>query len=527
MKLLDYVKSAIITGIVSASLTGAASAETTLRAVIATDLKILDPIFTTDTTTRNYGYMAYDTLFAMDNDFKMQPQMVDTYSLSDDGLLYSFTLRDNLAFSDGAPVTSEDVIASIRRWEEKDTLGEKLAAVTEAMTAVDDKTFTIKLSKPFDLTIFALGKPGSNVPFIMPARVAATPANEQITDYTASGPFVLKEDELEPGHLTVMVKNPHYVPRNEPPNGLAGGKKVNIDRLELLTMPDNQTAVNALLTGEIDFFENPSLDLLPLLEADPDTIKVAPINVLGGQIFMRMNHKQPPFDDQNVRLALLKTVNQLDYMKVAMGDERFRRICGAVFMCNTPYAFEGKTTASPEDIEEAKQLLANSSYDGSEVVLLRPMAIPMLRDVPLVAKQAMERIGFKVRIEEIDWKTFISRRGNMGSVKDGGWNVFISGMPAADITEPALLRTTDSSCDTAYYGWPCDEEMEKLRESYLAATSEEQRKSIAEAIHNRVTEYGTYGILGEYVVPAAWRNDTLEGVLQTQAIVFWNVSKVE
>src|SRR5690606_17238171 len=118
-----------------------------------------------------------------------------------------------------------------------------------------------------------------------------------------------------------------------------------------------------------------------------------------------------PFDDQKVRLALLKTVNQLDYMKVAMGDERFRRVCGAIFMCNTPNAFEGKTTATPEDIEEAKKLLAESSYDGSEVVILRPMAIPMLRDVPLVAKQAMERIGFKVRIEEIDWKTFISRRG--------------------------------------------------------------------------------------------------------------------
>jgi peptide/nickel transport system substrate-binding protein len=504
-----------------------ASAESTLRAVMAADLKILDPIFTTDTPTRNYGYMVYDTLFALDDNFKLTPQMVDTYSVSDDGLLYSFTLRDQLFFSDGEPVTSVDVIASLRRWAVNDTLGRKLAAATVAMDAVDDKTFTIKLSSPFALTLFALGKPGANVPFIMPADVAATPAGEQITDYTASGPFALKEDEWEPGHLTVLVKNPFYVPRNEPPNGLAGGKVANIDRLELVTMPDNQTAVNALLTGEIDFFENPSLDLLPLLEAEVDTIKIAPINVLGGQLFMRMNHNQPPFNDQKVRQAMLKTINQLDYLKVAMGDERYRRECGSVFMCNTPYAFEADTTATDADYEAAKQLLAESSYDGSEVVILRPTAIPMLKDVPLVAKQAMERIGFKVRVEEIDWKTFISRRGNMGPIADGGWNLFISGMPAADVTEPALLRTIDSSCETAYFGWPCDEEMEKLRETYMHAADDAERKSIAEAMQKRVYDYGTYAVLGEYVAPAAWRSDVLEGVLQTQAIVFWNVTKSE
>ncbi|WP_378946675.1 ABC transporter substrate-binding protein [Mesorhizobium sp. ANAO-SY3R2] len=527
MKLLECVKSAIVTGIVSVSLMGVASAESTLRAVIATDLKILDPIFTTDTMARNYGYMVYDTLFAFDEKFDIKPQMVDTHSVSADKLVYTFTLRDGLAFSDGQPVTTADVIASLRRWSEKDTLGIRLAGVTKEMVAVDDKTFTITLKEPFGLTLAALAKTGANVPFIMPARVAATPASEQITDYTASGPFVLKEDERKPGSLTVLVRNPHYLPRNEPPSGMAGGKKVNIDRLELVTVPDSQTAVNALLAGEIDFFENPSLDLLPLLEAEPDTIAVAPINIQGGQLFLRMNHKQPPFNDQKVRLALLKTISQPDYLKVAMPDPRFGKECGAIFMCNGPYAFPSETRATETNFEEARKLLAESSYDGSEVVILRPTTIPMLKDMPLVAKQAMERVGFKVRVEQMDWQTFISRRGNKGPAADGGWDVFMSGMPASDVTEPALLRAIDSSCDTAYFGWPCDEAMEKLRESYFDAENDEQRKSIAKAIQDRVFEYGTYGILGEYFVPAAWRSDAIKGLLQGPVIVWWNVSKVD
>lgn len=520
-----HIKTLIVAGIAATAFTGPARAEETLRAVIATDLKILDPIFTTDTMARNYGYMVYDTLFAFDADYKIQPQMVDTYSISDDGLVYTFTLRQGLGFSDGAPVTSADVIASLQRWSSKDTLGMRLAGLTKEMVAVDNRTFTITLQQPFGLTLAALAKTGANVPFIMPARVAATPASEQITDYTASGPFVLKEDERKPGALTVLVRNPHYVPRDEPPSGMAGGKKANIDRLELVVMPDNQTAVNALLAGEIDFFENPSLDLLPLLEAEADTIEVAPINIQGGQLFLRMNHTQPPFDDLKVRQALLKTINQPDYLQVAMPDPRYGKECGAIFMCNGPYALPGKTRTTPEDIEEARQLLAESSYDGSEILILRPTTIPMLKDMPLVGQSAFERIGFKVRVEQMDWQTFISRRGNMGPVADGGWHVFMSGMPAADVTEPALLRTIDSSCETGYFGWPCDAEMEKLRADYFAAETDEQRHALAQAIQDRVDEYATYGILGEYFVPATWRKDTLDGMLQGPVIVWWNVSK--
>src|SRR5260221_4705214 len=115
----------------------------TIRFIAQADLRSLDPIWTTAYITRNHGYMVYDTLFAMDKDLKPQPQMVDTWTVSEDKLTYSFSLRDGLKWHDGTPVTAADCVASIARWGKRDPLGQKLAEATDKMSAVDAKTFTI------------------------------------------------------------------------------------------------------------------------------------------------------------------------------------------------------------------------------------------------------------------------------------------------------------------------------------------------------------------------------------------------
>ena len=226
-----------------ASPCGAASAQGTLKAVMHSDLKIVDPIWTTAYITRNHGYMIYDTLFAMDEKGEIKPQMVEKYDESADKLTYTFTLRDGLLWHDGAPVTAEDCIASIKRWAARDALGQKLMSFVDSMTANDAKTFTVKLKEPTGLLIFGLGKPSSNVPFMMPKRVADTDPNTQISDFTGSGPFVFKKDEWKPGDKAVYVKFDKYKPRSEPASGLAGGKVVKVDRVEWLAISDQQQAV--------------------------------------------------------------------------------------------------------------------------------------------------------------------------------------------------------------------------------------------------------------------------------------------
>ena len=173
---------------------GTAQAQTTLRVVNHSDLKILDPIWTTAYIVRNHGYMIYDTLFATDGNLEIKPQMVDKWTTSDDNLTWTFTLRDRLEFHDGNPVTAEDVVPSLKRWAARDAMGQKLMDFTKELKAVDVKTFTLALKEPYGLVLESLGKPSSLVPFIMPKRVADTPPGTQISEFIGSGPFVFRRD---------------------------------------------------------------------------------------------------------------------------------------------------------------------------------------------------------------------------------------------------------------------------------------------------------------------------------------------
>ena len=222
--------------------------------------------------------MVYDTLFALDEKLQVKPQMVDKWSVSDDKLTWTFTLRDGLEWHDGQPVTAEDCIASLKRWSVRDGMGQKLMSFVADLKAENAKTFTMKLKEPYGLVLATLGKPTSNLPFMMPKRVAETDPNTQITDPTGSGPFIFKKDEWKPGEKAVYLKNPKYKPRAEPPSGFAGGKVAKVDRVEWVWIADPQTAVNALLNGEIDFIEAPPHDLLPLLVKDANikSLVVAP-----------------------------------------------------------------------------------------------------------------------------------------------------------------------------------------------------------------------------------------------------------
>ena len=270
----------------------------TLKVVMHSDVKILDPIWTTAYIQRNHGYMVWDTLFAVDEKFDVKPQMVEKYENSADKLTWTFTLRDGLEWHDGKPVTAEDCVASIKRWAARDSMGQKMMASAEGLEVVDAKTFKLKMKEPYGLVLESLGKPSSNVPFMMPKKTAETDPMQQIKleDVIGSGPFVFKADEWKPGEKIVYVKNAKYKPRSEPANGLAGGKVVKVDRVEWIAMPDIQTQVAAIQNGEIDIIESPGHDLLPLLAKDKNS-KLVNFNPTANQYVFRFNSTANPFDN--------------------------------------------------------------------------------------------------------------------------------------------------------------------------------------------------------------------------------------
>ena len=371
-----------------------AAQEKVLKFIPQADLRILDPITTTAYITRNHGYMVYDTLFATDAKFQIQPQMVNKWEFSRDKLTYTFTLRDGLKFHDGQPVRSADCIASIERWGRRDALGQRLAQSTESWTAVSDKTFKLKLKKPFPLTLDALGKLSSNVPFIMPERIAKTDAFQNITEAIGSGPFKFVKEEWVPGSKVVYVKNTDYVPRKEAPSWAAGGKVVKVDRVEWIYIPDSATAAAALSAGEADWWEQLPPDLIPLLRKNKD-LRVENIDPLGSLGVMRFNFLQPPFNNQKLREALLYVVNQQDYVLGIAGDEKNGHTCYSFFTCGTPLSSEigAEPLKGKRDFDKAKQLIRESGYKGEKIVIISATDQPIVHAQSLITTELLRNLG--------------------------------------------------------------------------------------------------------------------------------------
>jgi peptide/nickel transport system substrate-binding protein len=521
---------ALSAALMSPALTSPAMAagKKTITAVMHSDLRIIDPGFTTAYITRDHGYMVYDTLLATDSSFKIQPQMAD-WKVSDDKLTYTFTLRDGLKWHDGTPVTAEDCVASLKRWGKNDNMGQKLMDFTASIEPIDAKSFALKLKEPYGLVLESIGKPSSYTPFMMPKRLAETPAGQQIKEQVGSGPFKFVQAEFQPGVKAVYEKNADYVPRTEPSSWTSGAKLVKVDRVEWITMPDAQTAVNALQSGDIDFMENLPFDLLPVLEANKD-LKVDVLNKFGFQTLGRMNFLYPPFDNVKVRRAAFLAMKQKDVLDALVGNAKYQKVCGALFICDTPLESDvgAESLVKGNGMAEAKKLLAESGYDGTPVVVMAPGDVVTLKAQPIVAAQLLRDAGFKVDLQATDWQTVVARRASQKPPKEGGWNMFFTNWVAADVSNPVVNASVGGrGKNGGWFGWAEDAKIEELRDKFARSASPDEQKKIAAEIQKQAYEQVIYIPLGQYLIPTGWRK-SLSGVLDGPATpVFWNIDKSE
>ena len=503
---------------------GVARAETVLRAALHSDLKIIDPVWTSALISTHHGYMIYDTLFANDASFQPRPQMVDTYTLSDDKLTWTFKLRDGLEWHDGQPVTSEDCVASLKRWSARDGLGQKLMGFVEKLEASDAKTFVMKMKEPYGLVLETLAKSTSNVPFMMPKRVAETDPNTQIKEAIGSGPFKFVMEEWKPGAKAVYLKNEKYKPRSEPPSGFAGGKVVKVDRVEWIWISDAQTQVNALLGGEIDFIEAPPHDLLPLLKADSN-VAFTTMAPMGRQYALRPNFLFKPFDNAKLRQAVLYALNQVDSLEATIGDKDYYIVCKSLYPCGSTYATEaGYGDKLEGNLQKARELMKEGGYDGTPVVLMQATDVTSMANVPPVVKSALEKVGFKVDMQSMDWQTVVARRSKKDPPSQGGWNLFLTTWGSIDVLDPVSTAFLNTGCEKATFGWPCDAEIEKLRDQFAREIDPAKKKEIAVAVSKRNAEFVSHIQLGQYIQPSAHRK-TVTGVLTPGNVALWNVEK--
>jgi len=498
-----------------------AAAQSVLRVKPSGDVRITDPHLGSDSMARNMGYMVYDTLFAMDADLRIRPQMAESWSVEEGGRVWRFRLRDGMRFSDGGAVTANDVVASLRRWAQNDGLGQQLIARGGTFTVEGPLAFSLSLNAPWGMVLEVLGKPGAPVPFIMPARLAETPANRAVPEAIGSGPYRFVASEWRAGDRLVFARNPNNTPRADAPSGLAGGKQPRFDRVEWLIMPDQQTAIDALRKGEIDIAEDIPADLLPVLRRDRN-ITVARQDEIGVAQQIRLNTTQPPFNNQRLRQALLAAVDGQEFLTAVIGDPSHGRTCASFYVCSSPW-FTNAGWPTP-NLDRARQMVRDSGYDGTPAVLLNAAENTNINAFTLVADSLFRSIGIRTDVQAMDWATVVARRQSREPVGRGGWSVFISGPGGLDMMEPVSHLGLRSNCERAWFGWPCDEEIERLRAAFADTPDEAQRRDIANRIQARALETVPYIPIGVQYQLRAHRSN-LEGLLNPPAPVYWNVSR--
>jgi len=528
MALKPYLKTlgaAAALAIVAAS---PALAQSTLKIVAQADLKLVDPIITTADVTAAHAYNIYDVLFAEGDKFDPKPQMVESWSKSADGLTWSFKLRPGLKFHDGSPVTSKDVVPSLKRWGVKIIGAQIMFSRISDIVATGTDTFEIKFKEAFGPVLEVLSNSG-NAAFIMREKEATTDPNTAVTENIGSGPFTFVKEEWVPGSKVVYKKNAAYVPRAEAPDGYGGGKVVRVDRLEWMYIPDPATGVQALGAGEVDVMEYFPADLEPMVKSNPQ-VATRIINKLGNQLVWRPNHLVPPFNNPKIRQVLLYALDQKAFLDVIAGGADLQKPCWSPYVCGSPLETQaglGDWSKPGSHKEKAKELLKASGYNNEPVVILSASDNKVVTEMALITDQALKEVGFNTRLEIMDWSTLLVRRQTREapSANRAGWNVIFSYAPGNFMGNPITNTTAPTPCDGKnWFGWPCDEQLEKIRLEFLTISGDAQRKAWIDRFQTRFYEVVPYLPVGQYLAKIGYRKN-VEKILDLPRMVYWNLEK--
>ena len=516
----------VLAGGLAAPHVARAAGSNVLKFVPQANLANLDPIWGTQYVVRNASLLIWDTLFGVDATLTPRPQMVESWDDGGDQKTWTFKLREGLKFHDGTPVLARDVVASLNRWMVRDTMGAQLRPKLVAIEAVDDRTTRIRLNAPFSKMLFALGKNNAPVAFIMPERLARTDPFKQISDYVGSGPMKFMKDEWVPGGHAAFERFDFYAPRSEPASWMSGGKRIGFDRIEWVIMPQPETASAALQRGEVDWWELPLPDLIPLLRRSKD-IRVDIADPLGNIGSFRMNHLYPPFNDVRARQAVQLALSQQDYMEAVVGgDPALWKPCPSFFTPGTSLYSEagGDRLKGKRDYDAAKKLLAEAGYKGEKVVLLVATDVGITKAEGDMTADTLKKIGMNVDYQALDWGTVGTRRASKSPPDKGGWNIFHTWHAGADCVNPAPYTALDTGGDTAWFGWPNSPEIEKLIGDWYGAADPAAEKSVIADINRKSMDFVTYVPTGFFLAYQAWRSN-VSGVVKAPFPQFWGVTK--
>ena len=471
-----------------------------LKVVSQSSIKTLDCDFTSAYVCGAVHLHYQEGLLAYDNDFNPRPQLIEDWSVSGDGLTYTFTLREGPTFHgrgdhESRPITSDDSIASFGRWMKRHSAGKSLSRVLadNGFNKVDNRVFEINLKQPYGALVSHLGMlRGRNIQW--PAEIAALEPTEDVgvDNYIGTGPYELEDWEV--GNKVILKRYEDYVPRSDPPSNFAGAQVPYVDRIIWLEIPSEETKIAGLKTGEWDIVDGASLDFFPDMNAHPD-IDVA-LDKPGKASQLGINHSKWPTSEKKFRQGVQYALNSAEFM-AALGPEELWTLCATAFHCGTPLeSHEGDDRYNQNNLELAKQLIQESGYNGEPIIHMNPNDYGTITPLGPVFKKQMEAIGVNVELPGMDWATLISRIGDLDY-----WHFHSTWGGFYGIHDPITDGSVNGSSRTGFL----NERMVELSEEYAAAMDPKEKTKIVSEIEDIWWDEVPSLLIGQFFLTTPYR----------------------
>jgi peptide/nickel transport system substrate-binding protein len=469
----------------------------TLRVVSQASIATLDAVWSPFYVVVAVAQHLYETPLGWNTELLPAPRMVDTWNVSPDGRTYTFSLRQGQSFHDGQPLTAKDVVASLNRWLPGGSAAAGLMRnyVKETpFVVVDNLTFEVRMNEPYGAVISTLAKPHWG-PFVMPERIAGTTqVTEGTTEYIGSSPYKLVR--WDQGDKVVLERYEGYQPRTDKANHMVGAAISYLDGITWLEIPDEETKIAGLETGEWDVVDGAAFDFFKRLSSNADI--VVPLYKPGHRSAMNISANNPPFGNESLRLTqeqlkarlAVQAAIDIEAVMFSLGDHDLWTLCPAIYYCGTSLetneAAEYYNQANPE---KGKQLLAESGYKGETVVLLNPTDYGTITPTGVVLKQQMEGIGLKVEMPALDWATIVGKFANTDE-----YHMFTDWYVHWCCQDPVEWPSRDGVPGRH----PINDEGIELRIAYAQAQTQEERFALVEKIQRNMYEEVISILLGQF-----------------------------
>jgi len=418
------------------------------------------------------GYCAYEGLFTYDAEYQPIPELVETHTVSDDGLVHTMALRQGVMFHNGEELKAADAIASVERWGRISGVGQRLMEKTSELAQVDDYTIEFRLSEPYGTILIALAH-NTQACVIFPKSILDAAGDEPMTSadqYIGTGPYRLVDWQRDAAMRFERFDD--YQSAAGPPNGYGGQKFAYADAIEFIPVPDEAARVAGLQAGDYQLALDVGNDQYAVLQGFPGIVAeiLTPTN---WDVFF-LNWQSPMMENLAMRQAVQAAFDHLPMLQSGRGGDEFIRLDPGLMMQQTPWhSTAGEEFYNVNDPELAKAKLEEAGYDGTPLRFLTTQEYSYMYGEAIVAQQQLEAVGIVVDLQVTDWATVLENRA-----KPEAWDMFGTGH--GFVPDPSQISYVGQM--NQYPGWWSSESSLALAAELLAEAEFDTRMPIFEEI---------------------------------------------